>query len=63
MADFVSIDFKFELENQMRKTLMVSVAIAALLAATELSTAQVLLKEQRRSLRLPIRLKVIRRRR
>jgi hypothetical protein len=41
MADVRRRGFKCELEkNQMRKTLMVSVAVAALLAATGLATAQ-----------------------
>jgi len=41
MADVRRRSFKCELEkNQMRKTLMVSVAVAALLAATGLATAQ-----------------------
>jgi hypothetical protein len=37
---FVGIDSIVELENQMKKTLMVSVAVAALLAATGFATAQ-----------------------
>src|SRR5215208_3088410 len=37
---FVGIDSIIELENQMKKTLMVSVAVAALLAATGFATAQ-----------------------
>jgi outer membrane biosynthesis protein TonB len=41
MADVRQCSFKCELEkNQMRKTLMVSVAVAALLGATGLATAQ-----------------------
>src|SRR6202023_932684 len=41
MADVRWHSFKYELEkNQMRKTLMVSVAVAALFAATGLATAQ-----------------------
>jgi hypothetical protein len=61
LADVRRHSFKCELEkNQMRKTLMVSVAVAALFAATGLATAQGVNQGagKARSLRLPLHLRV-----